>query len=235
MYVGRGRTHPSCCIDASLQQFLYPVQRGVAKIKIPTLLYCRSGQATDEQYGALHGGYQRLHSQQVIQIALPLQQWLDERVSMLRCTYIGCFALCQVSPPVASGCTSEACSCAEIIVGQCPLCSVMPLFRYIVSVSFLHVVGKLPIVSAVCDLVLFFHSCLLIWCLSARPYFAFPAVHCSLVCPVLLPSHRGYVSFSFYFYQHLYIRRQTKVMVTLCKNWVTVTEGSRKCSWFSDA
>ena len=24
MYVGRGRTHPSCCIGASLQQFLYP-------------------------------------------------------------------------------------------------------------------------------------------------------------------------------------------------------------------
>ena len=38
MYVGRGRTHPSCCIGASLQQFLYPIQRGVAKIKIPTLV-----------------------------------------------------------------------------------------------------------------------------------------------------------------------------------------------------
>ena len=40
MYVDRGRTHPSCCIGASLQQFLYPVQRGVAKIKIPTLVSC---------------------------------------------------------------------------------------------------------------------------------------------------------------------------------------------------
>ena len=39
MYVGRGRTHPSYCIGASLQQFLYPIQRGVAKIKIPTLVY----------------------------------------------------------------------------------------------------------------------------------------------------------------------------------------------------
>ena len=38
MYVGRGRTHPSCCIGASLQQFLYPIQQGVAKIKIPTLV-----------------------------------------------------------------------------------------------------------------------------------------------------------------------------------------------------
>ena len=38
MYVGRGRTHPSCYIGASLQQLLYPIQRGVAKIKIPTLV-----------------------------------------------------------------------------------------------------------------------------------------------------------------------------------------------------
>ena len=40
MYIGRGRTHPSCCISASLQQFLYPIQRGVVKIKIPTLVCC---------------------------------------------------------------------------------------------------------------------------------------------------------------------------------------------------
>ena len=38
IYVGRGRTHPSCCIGASLQQFLYPIWRGVAKIKIPTVV-----------------------------------------------------------------------------------------------------------------------------------------------------------------------------------------------------
>ena len=38
MYVCRGRTHPSCCNAASLQQHLYPIQRGVAKIKIPTLV-----------------------------------------------------------------------------------------------------------------------------------------------------------------------------------------------------
>ena len=41
MYVGRGRTHPSCCIGASLQQSFYPIQRGVAKIKIPTLVCCK--------------------------------------------------------------------------------------------------------------------------------------------------------------------------------------------------
>jgi hypothetical protein len=30
------------------------------------------------------------HSEYVILIAFPLQQWLDERAAMLRCTYIGC-------------------------------------------------------------------------------------------------------------------------------------------------
>ena len=39
MYLYRGRTLPSCCIGASLQQFLYPIQRGVAKIEIPTLIF----------------------------------------------------------------------------------------------------------------------------------------------------------------------------------------------------
>ena len=32
------------------------------------------------------------HSEYVIIIAFPLQQWLHERVSMLRCTYIDCHA-----------------------------------------------------------------------------------------------------------------------------------------------
>ena len=39
MYVGKGSTHPSCCIGASPQQFLYLIWQGVAKIKIPTLVY----------------------------------------------------------------------------------------------------------------------------------------------------------------------------------------------------
>ena len=42
MYVGRERTHPSCCIGASLQQFFYSMYRSVAKIKIPTLVYSHS-------------------------------------------------------------------------------------------------------------------------------------------------------------------------------------------------
>jgi hypothetical protein len=36
------------------------------------------------------------HSQYVILIAFPLQQWLDERASVLRYTYIGCFVVCKV-------------------------------------------------------------------------------------------------------------------------------------------
>jgi len=30
------------------------------------------------------------HSEYIIDIALQLQQWIDERASMLRCTYIAC-------------------------------------------------------------------------------------------------------------------------------------------------
>jgi hypothetical protein len=51
--------------------------------------YCRAG-----QYGActLHVGYLRLKTQAhtgcVIVIAFPLQQWLHEHPSMLRCRYI---------------------------------------------------------------------------------------------------------------------------------------------------
>jgi hypothetical protein len=41
---------------------------------------------------ALHAGYLRLHphSQYVILMAFPLQQWLHECASVLRCTYIAC-------------------------------------------------------------------------------------------------------------------------------------------------
>jgi hypothetical protein len=34
-----------------------------------------------------------LHSEYVIPIAFPLQQWWHERVSMLRCTYVVCLVL----------------------------------------------------------------------------------------------------------------------------------------------
>ena len=33
------------------------------------------------------------HSKNVTFLAFPLQQWLDERTSMLHCTYIACFVL----------------------------------------------------------------------------------------------------------------------------------------------
>jgi len=36
------------------------------------------------------GDYQHTRSEYVILIAIPLQQWLHERASVLRCTYIGC-------------------------------------------------------------------------------------------------------------------------------------------------
>ena len=35
----------------------------------------------------------KTHSEHVIIIAFPLQQWLNERVSMLRYTYIACLAV----------------------------------------------------------------------------------------------------------------------------------------------
>ena len=36
------------------------------------------------------------HSEYVILIAFPLQQWLYERASKLRYTYIGCLVVCEV-------------------------------------------------------------------------------------------------------------------------------------------
>ena len=55
--------------------------------------YCRAGQATDGNMARANcmlgdWGYRHTHSQYVILIAFPVQQWLHERVSMLRYTYI---------------------------------------------------------------------------------------------------------------------------------------------------
>ena len=54
---------------------------------------CRAGQAT-WQYGALvlHAGFLRIqtHTQNIILIAFLLQQWLQERTSLLRHTYTAC-------------------------------------------------------------------------------------------------------------------------------------------------
>jgi len=50
--------------------------------------YCRAGQATDDIMAHAHfvldtEGYKYTHSEYVILIAFPLQQWLHERASML--------------------------------------------------------------------------------------------------------------------------------------------------------
>jgi len=61
---------------------------------------------------------------------------------MLRYTYIACFVLGAKS--VASGCPSEACSCAEKIDVQCPVCSIMSVCQYIVSVFFITLLLSYP-------------------------------------------------------------------------------------------
>jgi len=51
---------------------------------------CRAGQATDD---TLNSGYPKTtntHSEYIILIPFPQPQWLQERASMLRCTYIAC-------------------------------------------------------------------------------------------------------------------------------------------------
>jgi len=55
--------------------------------------YCRVGQATDDNMAHAHcmldnQGY--THTQYIILIAFPLQQWLQERTSVLWYTYIAC-------------------------------------------------------------------------------------------------------------------------------------------------
>ena len=59
--------------------------------------FCRAGQATDNMAHA-HcmldtEDYEHIHSEYVICITFPLQQWLYERVSLLRYTYIALLAL----------------------------------------------------------------------------------------------------------------------------------------------
>ena len=59
--------------------------------------YCRAGQATND-YGvcALHAGYLRLqtHTFGICNtLAFLLQQWLHERASMVRYTYIACLVI----------------------------------------------------------------------------------------------------------------------------------------------
>jgi len=55
--------------------------------------YCRAVQATDDNVKHAHcmldtKGYKYTHSQYVIFVVFPLQQWLRERASMLRHTCI---------------------------------------------------------------------------------------------------------------------------------------------------
>ena len=57
--------------------------------------YYRAGQATDDNIAYEHcmmdaQGYQYTHSGCAVIMAFPLQQWLHERASMLRYTYIAC-------------------------------------------------------------------------------------------------------------------------------------------------
>ena len=56
--------------------------------------YCRAGQATDDNMAHAVSYWitktTNTHSECVILIAFPLQQWLHERKSVLRYTYISC-------------------------------------------------------------------------------------------------------------------------------------------------
>ena len=58
--------------------------------------FCTAGQATDDsiahaRYTLDNSGYR--HSEYVILIAFPLQQWLRERASMLRLHYVACLVI----------------------------------------------------------------------------------------------------------------------------------------------
>jgi hypothetical protein len=58
--------------------------------------YCRAGQATDDnvtrrmRIACSIPKATDNHSEYVLIIAFPLQQWLHERASVLRCTYTAC-------------------------------------------------------------------------------------------------------------------------------------------------
>jgi hypothetical protein len=60
--------------------------------------YCRAGQVTDENKVHVHcmldiKGYKYTHSEYVVLIAFPLQQWLHECASLLRHTYTACLVI----------------------------------------------------------------------------------------------------------------------------------------------
>ena len=61
--------------------------------------YFRAGQVTDGSMAHMHCMMDtkatNLHSEYIILIAFPLQQWLYARTSMLRYTYIACFVCLQ--------------------------------------------------------------------------------------------------------------------------------------------
>jgi len=60
--------------------------------------YCTTGQATDDNMAHTYFMLDtNTHSEYVILIAFPLQQWLHERASMLRYTYIGCLVLTETA------------------------------------------------------------------------------------------------------------------------------------------
>ena len=64
---------------------------------------CRAGHATDDKIANAHcmldtKRYKYTHSDCVILIAFPLQQWLHERAAMFRCMYIACLVNSQEVP-----------------------------------------------------------------------------------------------------------------------------------------
>jgi len=62
--------------------------------------YCRAGQATDDNMAHTHRVLDtNTHSEYIIVIAFPLQQWLHERASILRYTYIACLVLAKLLCP----------------------------------------------------------------------------------------------------------------------------------------
>ena len=61
--------------------------------------YCTAGQATDDNMANAHCMLDT-HSEYVIFIDFPLQQWLHERASMLRYTY----TVCVVTPKQTHAC-----------------------------------------------------------------------------------------------------------------------------------
>jgi len=57
------------------------------------ILYSRAGHRRQNGACALHVVYLRLHTQHVTLVAFVLQEWLHERASTLRHTYITCLVM----------------------------------------------------------------------------------------------------------------------------------------------